>query len=71
MGSSYIRINKQTDFPEFTTAHKNKKVVIYLRYSISNGAGSTSGNWVATSYTDPSLTSSNYRLIVFKFFLKM
>jgi hypothetical protein len=60
MGSRWVRINLQSDFPVWNSGFINRKIYVYLRYTISNGQYNYGTNWTATAYADPSSTSSNY-----------
>ena len=60
MGSNWVMINMQSDFPKWTSAFTSKSIFIYLRYTISNGQVTNGNYWYAYSYTHPTSTSSNY-----------
>lgn len=51
IGSNYLQLIKQDNFPAWTSAYINKKVVIYLRYIIADWLSGTSGNWNVNTYT--------------------
>lgn len=58
-----MRITQNSDFPAWKPAFINKKVVLYLMYTISQTIlGLPCADWVATTYTHPTLTSSNLRV---------
>lgn len=62
--SSYqVRITKNSDFPTWVPGFINKKIIVYLMYTISTGLlNTTISNWVATTFTDPTSTSSSLRV---------
>ena len=63
LNSYQVRINPQPDFPAWTSAFINKQIVVYLQYTIDLSLkGIATGDWVATSYTDVTSTSSNLRV---------
>jgi hypothetical protein len=63
ISSSQVRITKNSDFPAWTAAFINKKITVYLMYTISTSLlGLQSSNWVATTYTDAASTSSSLRV---------
>ena len=51
IGSRSLKLIKQNNFPEWTSAFLNKKVVIYLKYTIANWKTGTSYQWKAYAYT--------------------
>lgn len=60
MGSNWVKINMQSDFPAWTSAFTSKSVFVYLRYTISNGQVSYGNYWYAYTYTHATSTSSDY-----------
>lgn len=60
MGSTWVRVNLQSDFPSWTSNFTGRSLFIYLRYTISNGQYNYGNNWTARAYADVSSTSSNY-----------
>ena len=56
-----MRLTKPTNFPAWESAFINRKIELYLQYIIAdNLAGTNTGDWYATAYTDPTSTSSTY-----------
>lgn len=58
MGSTWIRLNFQSDFPTWNSTFTTRPIVLYLAYTISSSTYCS--NWTANAYSDPSSTSSNY-----------
>lgn len=63
ISTSQVRITQNSNFPAWTSAFINKKVVVYLMYTISQGLlGISCQNWVATTYTHPTTVNTNLRV---------
>lgn len=60
MGSRWVKLNKQSDFPSWNSTYTARSIFIYLRYTISNGQYNYGNYWNAYSYTHLTSTSSNY-----------
>lgn len=58
IGSRSLQIIKQDNFPEWTPAFIDKKVVIYLKYTIEDWKYTSSSNWYLHAYTVTGSTSS-------------
>lgn len=59
MNSGYVKIIKQSDFPEWDAGHIDKKVVVYLKYTIdTNQVDGNTAKWYATAFTHVSLTNT-------------
>jgi hypothetical protein len=54
-----LTLLKEEDFPTWDAGFVDKKVIIYLKYTISDGASGNCGNWNAHSYTINSV-NNNY-----------
>lgn len=52
----------QDNFPAWTPAFINKKIILYLKYQIANTVVGSCGNWVVATYTTTASTSSQYRV---------
>ena len=57
-----MKIIRQDNFPEWQPDWINKKVVIYLKYTISNSRTVESNRWYISAYTYEGSTSSVYRV---------
>ena len=62
IGTRSLYLRKQANFPEWDSNHTNKKIVIYLKYTISNSKSGNSNYWYARAYTTTSTTSTDYRV---------
>lgn len=51
MNSSSLWLRKSNNFPEWTSAFTNKKVILYLKYTISNSCSGSSNDWLVRAYT--------------------
>lgn len=60
LNSLTVQLNLFTDFPSFADDFTQRTILIYLRYTISNGQTVASNTWTARAYSDPSSTSSMY-----------
>lgn len=60
MGSNYVVLNLQSDFPAWDTGFTQRNIYVYLSFQIANSQMVNSNNWYAYAYTDPSSTSNNY-----------
>ncbi len=59
MSTGYIQLIKQKDFPAWDSGFINRKVIIYLKYTIATSVAVACSDWVATAYTGLSVSSSN------------
>ena len=60
MSSRWVKLNKQSDFPAWTSDHTARSIFIYLRYTISDGQNNYGNYWNAYAYTHATSTSSDY-----------
>jgi len=60
VSSNSVVLNLQSDFPAWTANFTQRKIYVYLKYSIANSQTVQSNNWYAYAYTDPSSTTSYY-----------
>lgn len=50
-GSQSLRLLKQSNFPEWTSDFTQKKIILYLKYTINDNKYVTSNTWNAYAYT--------------------
>lgn len=60
MGTTWVRLNLQSDFPAWNSSFTGRSIFVYLSYVISDNVTPHCSNWTANAYSDPSSTSSNY-----------
>jgi len=60
MGSTWVRLNFQSDFPAWTSNFTSRNIYIYLKYQIANSQTVHCNPWTAYTYTDPTSTSWYY-----------
>ena len=61
MGSRNLYLYLQDNFPEWDSSFTDRKVVIYLKYTISNSKSGNSNNWYARAFTTTSV-NNDYRV---------
>ncbi|CAM5999585.1 unnamed protein product [Sphagnum balticum] len=64
LDASDVRLNMQSDFPAWQSEFINRTIIVYLKYQILTGLGSSCGMWTATTYTDPTSTNIDYTVSV-------
>ena len=62
MGSTWLKLNMQSDFPTWTSNFTGRSIFLYLRYTISNGQTNFGNYWYAEGYTHATSTSWYYRV---------
>ncbi len=61
VSSNAVQLIMQDNFPTWTSAFINKKVVLYLKYQIANSVTGSCSNWDVATYTALT-TNSQYRV---------
>jgi hypothetical protein len=62
VSSNSVKILKQDNFPTWTSAFINKKVIIYLKYQIADWKTVASNSWNVATYTITSTPDAWYRV---------
>ena len=73
-GTRSLKLYKQDNFPEWDSSFLNKKIAIYVKYTITDSKTGNSYNWQATAYTTDqinndyrvSLATGNFPIIEYK-----